>query len=157
MENRQTLSSTPLKKAVKLFCWAIVLTAVAFFFANVYYNPYKYDPIIENEESSWLCKEPYIEARYSDNGASQVSFVKTDAGTLEVELVFSTENGIFTAYDISGAGYDEYSGGYYYTQENKLMEGKFVYGSDDIRVRITEDRIFGGEYEGEIIVFEREE
>lgn len=140
--------STLLKKLLKFLCIAVVLLIAAFFVANVYYNQVRKDPIGENESSFWLCTEPYIEIHYNDRGASQTSFVKANGETVKVEVYFDTLSGTFTVCAVS---HDDAI----YIPDDVLMEGAFVYGEDDIRIRVTNDRIFDGEYEGQIIVFER--
>lgn len=140
--------STLLKKLLKFLCIAVVLLIAAFFVANIYYNRDKKDPIGESESSFWLCTEPYIEIHYNDRGASQTSFVKANGETVKVEAYFDTPSGTFTFCAVS---HDDGI----YIPDDVLMEGAFVYGEDDIRLRVTNDRIFDGEYEGQIIVFER--
>lgn len=127
---------------------AVVLFIVAFFVANVYYNQVRKDPVGESESSFWLCTEPYIEIHYNDRGVSQTSFVKANGETVKVEVYFDTPSGTFTFCAVS---HDDGI----YIPDDVLMEGAFVYGEDDIRLRVTNDRIFDGEYEGQIIVFER--
>lgn len=140
--------STLLKKLLKFLCIAVVLLIAAFFVANIYYNRDKKDPIGESESSFWLCTEPYIEIHYNDRGASQTSFVKANGETVKVEVYFDTPSGTFAVCTVS---HDDGI----YIPDDVLMEGAFVYGEDDIRLRVTNDRIFDGEYEGQIIVFER--
>lgn len=140
--------STLLKKLLKFLCIAVVLFIAAFFVANIYYNRDKKDPIGESESSFWLCTEPYIEIHYNDRGVSQTSFVKANGETVKVEVYFDTPSGTFTFCAVS---HDDGI----YIPDDVLMEGAFVYGEDDIRLRVTNDRIFDGEYEGQIIVFER--
>ncbi len=126
---------------------AVVLFIAAFFMANVYYNQVRKDPVGENESGFWLCTEPYIEIHYNDRGVSQTSFVKANGETVKVEVYFDTPSGTFTFCAVS---HDDGI----YIPDDVLMEGAFVYGEDDIRLRVTNDRIFDGEYEGQIIVFE---
>lgn len=140
--------STLLKKLLKFLCIAVVLLIAAFFVANIYYNRDKKDPIGESESGFWLCTEPYIEIHYNDRGVSQTSFVKANGETVKVEVYFDTPSGTFTFCAVS---HDDGI----YIPDDVLMEGAFVYGEDDIRLRVTNDRIFDGEYEGQIIVFER--